>query len=496
MSGGLVVLEQTGPAPDDARPNFDILAAVWRGLLSPWLLIAVSATILVLLVAWLTLPQLPGQLNDEPAAASRWLVATRTTFGAFGSLLQALSLFNVFHSFVFRALLSLLTILIALHLVDSIGRALTMLALPARLQALDVAAGEPIPLEPRQTVYRARLAIEADPEAVTTRLRDALGYMFETADLTGESQPLSDGATSLLGLKRKAAYVLQTLPPLGILLVLAALWLFLLVGWDIASPALAPGENYRAPAQELFVQYPIAPDASPSADRVALTVEVGGELITAAAAPGERVHERSVDLRVRSEEPALLVRSVEALPVLAMPGQSVLEPFVGLVLASPGSEEYILVPNLSMGLRIVRPADSTNGFLVEVYRGLEVEPERRITITTAEQQTLGTDGESIRLEFIPLPGLAASVRQLPGGWLMWPAAVLVIAGALGYALPPAFAVAQIAPWPSGALGPRSVVIVQTSMRQGLDTLLAVARNDIPNNNALPSSAPKSLRTLE
>ena len=505
MSGDLVAL-QTSPAPDDVRPDGDILATVWRGLLSPWLLIVASASLLVLLAAWATLPQLPGQLNDEPAAASRWLMAARSTYGAFGSLLQALSLFSILHSFIFRALLSLLTFLVSLHLLDSLGRALTMLTLPARLRALDTHTSEPIPVEPRQTIYRARRAIETDPIAVTTRVRDAFAPMFDMKNPAIAPEIAPDENRPLFGMKRAVAYALQTLPPFGLLLLLAALWLFLLAGWDITSPTLAPGASYRAPAQELLIQYHIEPDAAypadapPSADQVALTVEVGGEPIatqrTAGRIPDQRVQAHSIDLRVHAGEPALLVRSVEALPVLTMPGQSVPAAYVGLVLTSPGSEEYILVPSLSMGLRVVRPADGTEGFLVEVYRGLAVEPERRITIQTAEQQTLGAGGESVNLEFIPLPSLIATVRRLPGGWLIWPAAALVLAGAFGYVRPPAFALVQIAPWPSEALGTRSVVIVQTSMRQDLATLLAVAGNENPSHNALPSSAPPSPRTLE
>lgn len=499
MSDGLVALEQTGPAPNNVGPDFDILASGWRGLLSPWSLIAVSAALLALLAAWLALPQLPGQLNDEPAAASRWLMATQTAYGALGGVLHMLGLFNVLHSLVFRAVLSLLTLLLSLHLLDSLGRAFTMLALPARLQTQDAGAGEPFLLEPRQTIYRARSAVRADPVAVTTHVRDAMAGLFQTVIPADTAQaPLGTEAppvkfTPLFGIRHSYAYVLQTLPPLGLLLLLAALWLFLLVGWDITSPTLAPGETYRAPAQELLVQYPIEPDAPPSADQVALAVEVRGEPVAAAVAPGERVLVRGVDLRVRSEEPALLVRSVEREPVLALPGQSVPTPDVGLVLSSPGSEEYILLPNLSTGLRIVRPADGTVGFLVEVYHGPEVEPKRRVTISSVEQQTLGADGEGVRLEFIPLPGLAATVRHMPGSWLIWPAAALLIAGLLGYAQPPAFALVQVAPWPSGALGARSVVIVQTTMRQELDTLLAVARSGMPSDDALPS---QPFRTLE
>ena len=58
----------------------------------------------MLLTASALLPQLPGQLQDEPAAADRWLTATVEAFGAAATVLRSLGLFDVLHSPLLRIL--------------------------------------------------------------------------------------------------------------------------------------------------------------------------------------------------------------------------------------------------------------------------------------------------------------------------------------------------------------------------------------------------------
>src|SRR5690606_2891692 len=86
------------PAPDAGADGRDVGTTLWQLLCDPWLLLAIAGLLGVLLTAGALLPQLPGQLQDEPAAADRWLTATAEAFGAAGPWLRSLGLFDVLHS--------------------------------------------------------------------------------------------------------------------------------------------------------------------------------------------------------------------------------------------------------------------------------------------------------------------------------------------------------------------------------------------------------------
>ncbi|MDI9549668.1 MAG: hypothetical protein QM346_18905 [Chloroflexota bacterium] len=443
--------------------SVDLVSTVWRWLLSPWTLFSAGTATLILLPAAFFLPQLPGQLNDEPAAAARWLLAAGAAYGALGNTLRVAGLFNLLGSLLFRTLLAFITLLVALHFADCLGKAFAVRTLMARFGTLTAQPGSPVTPPDGLAVYRTRKAVDDAPSALAARIAASMaqryGYLarHETGELAGSQE------TRFLGVRRRHAYALQVLPPLGLLLALAAVWLFLLAGWNISSPILAPGQAYRAPAQDLLIQYLVDPGAESS---VAVSVLVEGEEVAAAAPPGARLRTGSISLQIQQEGAGLLVRTITQEPLLALPGQTDPTVDAGLILPSPGSEESILLPSLEGGLRVVRPPDGSDSFLVEVYRGLNLEPEQRIEITGPAQHEIGAAEQKLQLEFIPMPGLRVNVRHMPGFGLIWPAAILLIIGAAGYVLPPAFTLVQIAPWPAA----RAVVIVQTTLLTDLDRL--------------------------
>ncbi len=197
-----------------------------------------------------------------------------------------------------------------------------------------------------------------------------------------------------------------------------------------------------------------------------MTVQTDGHTIGVPATHDGSAQSGGAQVRVAQEGAGLLVRSVTGSPLLALPGQAEPAADAGLILPSPGSEESLLLPDLAAGLRVVRPADGTESFLVEVYRGLELAPDQRIRVAAPLRQEIDGGDQTVLLEFIPLPGLRVNVRHMPGLWLIWPAAVLLLAGVAGYVQPPAFAVLEISPWSRR----RAVVSVQASDRRDIDCL--------------------------
>ena len=115
---------------------------------------------------------------------------------------------------------------------------------------------------------------------------------------------------------------------------------------------------------------------------------------------------------------------------------------------------------------MVRPPDGSDSFLVEVYCGLNLEPEQRIEIPAPPSTRSVRVSRNCSLNLYRCLVCAPTSAYMPGFGLIWPAAILLIIGAAGYVLPPAFTLVQIAPWPAA----RAVVIVQTTLLTDLDRL--------------------------
>ncbi|HMN27472.1 MAG TPA: hypothetical protein PKE45_04885, partial [Caldilineaceae bacterium] len=135
---------------------------------------------------------------------------------------------------------------------------------------------------------------------------------------------------------------------------------------------------------------------------------------------------------------------------------------VGLTFPAPGSEESMILPAEAIGLRIVRlgaevAAESGAGYLLEIYRGEESQPAKRVEIGAKPVESVVINDQGLSLRFVQMPGLAVEIRYLPGVWLLWVALALVVLGGIGYWFRPGFALVQVAPW----AGEQTVVTVQS-----------------------------------
>ncbi len=98
-----------------------VVAAIWRTLANPFLLLGLTVAAFLLVVAGLLTPQMPHPVYSDPAAAARWLLNAGIDFGSFGELWRALGLFNLLHSTLLRILLVLIALMLAILLADQIG---------------------------------------------------------------------------------------------------------------------------------------------------------------------------------------------------------------------------------------------------------------------------------------------------------------------------------------------------------------------------------------
>ena len=90
------------------RPG-DLASPLWHALASLRLALTLIVTLAVLVFAGTLLDQAPPSVVSDPVAYEQWLGDAGAKYGAWAGTFDRLQLFNVFHSFYFRAVLGLLS---------------------------------------------------------------------------------------------------------------------------------------------------------------------------------------------------------------------------------------------------------------------------------------------------------------------------------------------------------------------------------------------------
>jgi hypothetical protein len=484
---------------------FGLLIWMWHWLRRPWLALLAGFIGLVLTLAVLQLPQLPGQLVDEPATAARWQQNTSTTYGIWGNLMLALGLFDVLRSPLLYLLLALLLPTLAAQLADQLGALRQVQKLKTYALAVEPEAiGTPIPISSVRTLYRWRGVIEAVPAAAAGVLEEKISQRFTTS--TREDAPVraaahtateevteNEGAepvptveTRLHGTRFARLLLLRPLLMVGLLTAVVGALIALAFGWQVTAPPLAPGTTYRSVNRNLALLYTVSPTATVA---TALEVHLQGEdaVLAADRATTQRVGLATV--QVRPTYPGVWIATTDGSEGLALPDRSALSASLGLVFDSPGSEESVLLPNQAAGLRIVQRGNN-NGFVLELYRSDAVLPVYRAELTQGGRLTIPLDPGGTELIVSTLPGIQVNVRYLPGLWLVWCGILLAIIGTLAFVRQAGFVVAQIAPWPME----RSLIVLQSDHAQTIDELRAVLATLTPppasdDRNGAPASNP-------
>ena len=488
---------------------FGPLVWMWNWLRRPWLALLAGFIVLVLTFAVLQLPQLPGQLVDEPATAARWQQNASAAYGIWGNLMLALGLFDVLRSPLLYLLLALLLPTLAAQLADQLGALRQLQKLRSHaLSAESEAIGTPIPISPVRTLYRWRGVSEAAPATTAGVLEERISQRFTTvtrADAplgtavppdsekvpsgtteSEEVEPSPTVETRLRGTRFARLLLLRPLLMVGLLTAVVGALIALAFGWQVTAPPLAPGATYRSVNRNLTLHYTVSPTATVG---TALAVHLQGESVVLAT---DRATTQRVDLatvQVRPTYPGVWIATADGSQGLALPDRSALTANLGLVFASPGSEESVLLPEQAAGLRIVQRGNS-NVFVLELYRSDAVLPVYRAELTQGGRLTIPLDPGGTELIVSTLPGLQVNVRYLPGLWLVWCGILLAIIGTLAFMRQAGFVVAQIAPWPME----RSLIVLQSDHTQTIDELrTALAALTPPpasdDRNGAPASSP-------
>ena len=134
--------------PDERGVAVRGIQAIWTICREPRLLLGVLGIALLLVLVALWVPQMPSQLQSNPAAANRWLLDISRELGRGGDILRALGIFNLLSSPLFRTLLLTAAFLLAIQVADQLGVLLALRQLPAALQEPVKQAGDPLVLPP------------------------------------------------------------------------------------------------------------------------------------------------------------------------------------------------------------------------------------------------------------------------------------------------------------------------------------------------------------
>lgn len=435
------------------------------------------------------LPQLPGQLADEPVSAGRWLGDVSTEYGQWGTLFLALGLFHVVRSPLLFVVLTGLAAKAGAWLAEEVAAARQFRAVAQVLLAEPSDGADALPLPAPPSIAREQVLLPVwppDGEALREHLLKSYAKVVTGMD----DVEASDAAEQrFLGLRNERLSLLRMLAPGGMLIALTGIWLSVMLGEQMLTPILAPGETYRSVESGISLRYmPPLSVVEDAGTRESGPVEQADEFIIGGAGspprlavmvsfaePGADLQQAELGLSapevnapngahvtMRSEGVALWVAAQS--PTLARPGSDRLRSEISLVFSQRGGEESILLPDLSAGLRFVaRPGGARNDsrpIVVELYRsGLE-EPVLRGEVPIGESASIKLDGaESIHV--VAMPGLRVEARQAPGLALVWFGLALMAVAVIAYVRPPGFLMVQARPWPPDG----TLVTVQSNRRE-------------------------------
>ena len=251
---------------------------LWQWLRRPWLAIIAGFIGLILALAVWQLPQLPGQLVDEHAAATTWLLKTSTAYDIWGNPFLALGLFDVLRSPLLYLLLALLVPTLSAQLADQLGALHQMRSVQSySLTTPTHIAGEAIPISPVRPLYRWRGIIQATPDVVAKSLAKKVQAEFATVqrgaapivapslsdadDESDETLPttMPSSEARFLALHYPRLQFLRPLLMVGLLISVVGAWSALAFGWQVTAPPLAPGATFRSGNRNLVLQYTVAP---------------------------------------------------------------------------------------------------------------------------------------------------------------------------------------------------------------------------------------------
>ena len=352
------------------QPPRDIWRAVWQVATSDYLLVALLLSVMAGLAITVCLPQMP---MADPVAYARWLSDAQARFGNATATMQVLGLFTIAHSFVFRALLALVTGSLLLRLVED-------------SEGLQQHRGMSEPPEEWHTLA------DVDLHDVLDDLRRRHYRVLNASPLfQADRWPWAD--------------LFPTLAHTGGLLFLIGLLIATLWGWKVEGLVIQSGERATLPGAQAWV----------TLDRDGANTAHSPGLVTFFEERGPGVRAAAVD---GTGQALSLQQTTDA------------DPVTQLTLALT-EDQYFAIPEVQLIIRLAPQTghgiEAQSPVLVQVYRS----PPGRLTMEEFMEKDMELAVNDVTLKLASVPYARLTVTSNPGRWPTCAGLALLGLGLLG-----------------------------------------------------------------
>lgn len=353
----------------------DILDTLWRLFSSTQLAAILLLVVALALAIGALFPQAPGQATRDSAVYVQWLARTQARYGNWFGFLDTMGLFDVYGSWWFRALLALL----ALGLI--ISTAERVASLWRTMRQAEVKPGEDAFADaPKQAAF----SVDQPVEQLVGRLKALL-----TRRLCRTLVEQGEGVIYLYA-DRLWVGAAALLSHVGLIVILAGAVVTGQLGWQEDAVTLSPGQSYEvghgldAVLRFEKLELDTYPDGSPKDYRTCVQIIEGDTELEQVIGVNRPFTYRGVSFYQISHGMAVAVKASDqdGRPLLLQSFAEGAEAaaMVSLPFWGHQSERHFAVPDQDVVFQLVfyqslpdhgydRPV-----FLVQVYRGSEIEP--------------------------------------------------------------------------------------------------------------------------
>ncbi|TEU12243.1 MAG: hypothetical protein E3J21_21505 [Anaerolineales bacterium] len=353
----------------------DILDTLWRLFSSTQL--AAIVLLVVALVSTLSalFPQVPSQATRDSAVYAQWLASVQGRYGSWFDFLSTMGLFDVYGSWWFRALLALL----AFGLI--IGTAERVASLWRTMRQTEVQQGDDSFVDVSQ---QAVFSVDQPAEQLVERLKAVL-----TRRLCRTLVEREEGMVYLYAdqLWVEAAALLGHI---GLIVILAGAVITNHLGWQEDAVTLSPGQSYKvghgldAVLRFEKLELDTYPDGSPRDSRTFLQIIENDTEVEQVIGVNRPLTYRGASFYQISHGMAVAVKAGgkdgQPLRLQSFADGAKTAAVVSLPFGGHQSERHFAVPDQNIVFQLVfyqsLPDHGYDGpvFLVQAYRGSEVEP--------------------------------------------------------------------------------------------------------------------------
>ena len=406
------------PTQVDALEQRDVWRSIWQALTNDALAASLCGVLLLLGIAWLTLPQAPPAGTADPVAYSQWQTAAQSQAGPAYALLQTLGLFNLSQAVWVRVLMWTLAGVLVARLFDRVIRLVSARRLDERLQ----------------DEIRLRVTEQAAPLPELAAMLRKRRYRV--------TMPSPDAVDAWIRADRAPwAELISAALHVGLLLALAGAMANSLFGWSALRLPINASRPLQLPGGFIAEQVALLAVSRPD-NRATVRFGATGEPVTltqGSSAPAPAIAGNllscclSLQLTELTAEYQVAARAVDGAPLTITLSSYAVPSTEALLTFRPGeTERSFALGDARVGVIISSRSDGDRARVFTI-------PDGRVLTETVIQPTLtiSTAAGLMSIAFDARDGAVIAVRYQPGALLLWVGAALALVGFAGALFYPA-----------------------------------------------------------